>query len=72
MKNQNDNSCPFCKSKNIARILYGMPASSKKLDKDIKSGKLILGGCFVSDNSPVFQCNECGKKWGERGSHSKG
>ena len=63
MKNHKNINCPFCNSKNIAEILYGLPSFSPKLDKDLKSGKLILGGCCISEDSPRFHCNNCAKEW---------
>lgn len=63
MKNYQKNKCPFCNSKNVAKIIYGMPAFSKKLEKELASGKVILGGCIVSDKAPLFHCNDCGRRW---------
>ena len=60
--------CPRCGSSNTARYLYGMPAFSEELDRDLKSGKVVLGGCCINDieiggrmvrlDSMRF-CNEC-------------
>lgn len=61
--------CPFCTSQNIAKILYGLPdLSSKELQKELDSGKTVLGGCLVDDNFPLYHCNDCGRDWGGRGS----
>lgn len=57
--------CPSCNSKNVAKYLYGMPAFSKKLEKELEQGKIKLGGCCISDESPQFHCNDCGKEWGK-------
>ena len=54
--------CPACKSENIATIMYGMPAFSPELIKEIKIGSK-LGGCCVRDESPDYTCNDCGKEW---------
>ncbi len=51
--------CPVCQSKNIAQYLYGMPAYSDRLKKEINEGKTILGGCCISDQDPAFACMEC-------------
>jgi hypothetical protein len=51
--------CPVCQSKNIAQYLYGMPAYSDKLKKELDEGKTILGGCCISDQDPSFACHEC-------------
>lgn len=65
--------CPHCGSGNTARILYGMPAFSKKLEHDIRSGKIHLGGCMLTEvtdaagNSipldPARYCNACKKEF---------
>lgn len=51
--------CPACGSRRIARILYGQPVFSEQLRLDMKAGKITLGGCCVSDESPVWQCADC-------------
>ena len=51
--------CPKCKSDNIARFLYGMPAFNKKLEKDMADGKVVLGGCEVDPLFPKYKCNIC-------------
>ena len=52
-------SCPICGSKKIATYMYGMPAYSEELMKEIDEGIIILGGCCISDNDPSFACMEC-------------
>ena len=51
--------CPACNSSRIANILYGMPEYSPKLERDIEAGRIILGGCCISDDDPVWQCADC-------------
>jgi hypothetical protein len=51
--------CPVCQSKSIAQYLYGMPAYSEKLKKELDEGKTILGGCCISDQDPSFACQKC-------------
>lgn len=51
--------CPVCRSKRIAQYMYGMPAYSEKLKKELDEGKTILGGCCISDQDPSFACLEC-------------
>lgn len=65
MKKQKQINCPSCKSKKIAKFLYGMPAFSKKLEKELEQGKVKLGGCCISDESPQFHCNDCGNEWND-------
>jgi hypothetical protein len=51
--------CPACCSPRIAEILYGMPEISAKLEKDLSAGRIILGGCCISDDDPEWQCADC-------------
>ena len=52
-------SCPHCGSTNTCRIMYGMPALTDKLERDLNAGKISLGGCIISFNDPNRHCNEC-------------
>jgi len=36
-----------------------MPAFSEKLKKELDEGKVILGGCCVSNDDPFCACVEC-------------
>lgn len=58
--------CPQCQSKNVVEILYGMP--TKEAFDDAEEGKLLIGGCCISEDSPEWYCNDCehefGKLWG--------
>ena len=51
--------CPQCGSVKVATILRGMPTFSEKLMTDISEGKVVLGGCCITENDPSWQCNEC-------------
>ena len=51
--------CPACGSTKVASILYGFPAYDEKMQKDLKDGKIVLGGCCVNHDDPVWQCAEC-------------
>ena len=46
--------CPECGSIRIADILYGLPVWSQKLDEDLKVGKLVLGGCCITEDDPKW------------------
>ncbi len=35
--------CPQCGSGKVARILWGMPAYSRKLQKDLDDGRIVWG-----------------------------
>ena len=56
--------CPECGSSKVARIIYGYLELSKDLKKDLDAGKTRLGGCCVSEDSPVWECNFCYHEWG--------
>lgn len=51
--------CPACGSSRMAEILYGLPALSVKLEKDLNAGRIVLGGCCVTDDDPEWQCADC-------------
>lgn len=48
--------CPVCGGK-VARIVYGMPGPD--LMDDAQQGKVILGGCCISDHDPDRGCVDC-------------
>ena len=51
--------CPNCESTNTCRIMYGMPAYTDKLDRDLKAGRVHLGGCIIGFDDPNRHCNDC-------------
>lgn len=51
--------CPNCTSSNTCRIMYGMPDYTDKLERDLETGKVHLGGCVVTDFDPNRHCNDC-------------
>ena len=51
--------CPACGGEPVASILWGMPAFSEKLNQDLESGRVVLGGCCVSMDDPEWQCTVC-------------
>lgn len=58
--------CPYCGSIHVGEYLYGLPAFSEELEKEIEEGKVILKGCLVSGNDPGYHCHDCGKDFGKR------
>lgn len=52
-------ACPKCGSSRIAQILYGYVIISEALERELKEGKIVLGGCEVTDRDPSWQCTEC-------------
>ncbi len=57
--------CPRCGSSDVAEYLWGLPAFSEQLEKDMEDHKIILGGCCVTGNDPSAHCNACGKDFGK-------
>ena len=57
-------SCPECKDKSVAAILWGMPAFDDELEKGLEEGIIVLGGCCVSEDYAKWHCNACGHEWG--------
>ena len=57
--------CPSCGSKDIALILYGLPAIDEKLEKLIAKREMTLGGCGIYEGAPQWACNACSFKFGE-------
>ena len=55
--------CPSCQQKAGARILWGMPYMTDKVESALNNGTLVLGGCVVDQNSEEFQCLQCGHMW---------
>lgn len=51
--------CPDCHSKNITKIIYGLPIFDKEPERDNN----IYGGCCIGPLSPVYHCRECNKEW---------
>jgi len=56
---QKPKRCPVCKGSRIAEILWGLPNETPKLKADVKAGRIVFGGCIVSDDDPVWKCVSC-------------
>lgn len=52
--------CPKCGSKDIARIVYGVPSFSKIIKS---KEKVHIGGCCIPEPFPTRHCEECGYKF---------
>jgi hypothetical protein len=57
--------CPICKSKNTIPILYGYPDYTEELQKEVKEGKIMIGGCLWMGDSPTHWCKDCDKGFGK-------
>lgn len=56
-------NCPKCNSENLARFSYGLPNFTDELKKQIADGKIVLGGCELSIDNPIYRCNDCRKEF---------
>jgi hypothetical protein len=54
--------CPGCGSEKVALILWGLPAYSDELQREMDAGKIVLGGCCVSADDPSWTCIDCGAR----------
>jgi len=39
--------------------MYGMPYYTNKLERDLETGKVHLGGCVITNLDPDRHCNKC-------------
>ena len=61
-KRKKQPACPVCGSRKQVPILYGLPTDDAF--RRAERGELFLGGCFVSEQSPMWICSDCNKQWG--------
>jgi hypothetical protein len=59
---KNKRVCPQCQSKKVIPIIYGMP--TEETFNEAESGKVILGGCCISEGSPEWHCTDCEYQFG--------
>lgn len=64
MRKISKHKCPACGSKDIIKILYGMPSYEAHLASE--KGELMLGGCCISDINPNKHCKSCGKDFASK------
>ena len=61
---------PQCCGQPMTPIVYGRP-SGKALFEAAERGEVVLGGCVISDDMPLFVCSRCrrtaGRLGGEKG-----
>ena len=55
--------CPECGSAKVAEIVYGYPGWD--WEKDVDSGKVVLGGCCIPPDPHSWQCQSCDHEWGK-------
>lgn len=39
---------------------YGLPVFTPELERDVKEGRTVLGGCVISGDDPEWRCTDCG------------
>ena len=54
--------CPKCETPNPLEILYGLP--SQEMQRAETEGSIALGGCIIGNDSPAYQCRDCGERFG--------
>lgn len=52
-------NCPTCGKTPVAKIQYGLPS---EIDVTaIEEGRIVVGGCCITDDIPTWQCTHCGQ-----------
>ena len=66
--NASGDVCPKCSSHNVGKWVYGL-VDNKLEDStfvaEIRNGKVHLGRCAITMDSPMYHCNSCGSDWGD-------
>ena len=68
MDKQHPYTCTKCGLDKVVRIVYGLVAYDYT-DK-AKNGEVVLGGCEISDDSPRYECLNCGKQYHKKPNNS--
>ena len=63
-KNVKRPPCPYCGSRKVAWIQWGRPIWRENLREQLDRREVILGSCFISENSETWECNDCGHRFG--------
>jgi hypothetical protein len=50
--------CPHCSARKVVSIAYGLP--SPELAEAAQAGRVVLGGCCLTDCDPSWECTACG------------
>lgn len=58
-RSEKPDECPNCGHTPVAEILWGMPAYSEQLRAEEQAGRIVFGGCCVSDDDPEWECAKC-------------
>lgn len=57
-------TCPNCGSGFVAHYLWGEPVFDERLERELNEGKIVLGGCCITESSPEWKCNACSCDFG--------
>lgn len=55
-------TCPRCRQKTGAQILYGLPIL-EEIEEELNRGAVVLGGCAHPLDGADRQCTHCGYSW---------
>jgi hypothetical protein len=55
--------CLKCGSHNTVDIVFGYP--TKQTLKKAERGEIHLGGCEITNNDPLWYCQDCKRKFGK-------
>lgn len=59
--------CPRCQSNDVGKWVYGLVDENSEdstFVAEIRKGKVHLGGCAITMDSPMCHCNAYGFNWG--------
>lgn len=62
LQNGPSKPCPQCGSARALSIVYGYPAPETQARAE--AGEVLLGGCMLGPDSPVWSCKVCGAEYG--------
>ena len=57
------NVCPSCRSINVAHYFYGEKEVFEKLMKQVTRHILLYGGNYMTPETPMYHCRDCGHDW---------
>ena len=60
---EEEKTCPYCGSKDIKKILYGIEAYTPVGEALIREGKALFVCCKTGFDDPAYQCAECGTQF---------
>lgn len=59
-------SCPACGHAPVASILYGTLRLNEGLQRKIREGRVTVGGRYIREDDPWWECTGCGLKFRRR------